>query len=90
MADTRIAGRGLAIGPKVTLGEDGEVILKKSEDGQGTAVWECYADDFEEAEIFTARFIRMLNNVEIARGWFGWASDMVGAFIYPIKTRLSR
>lgn len=48
MADTRIMGRALAIGPKVTVDEQGELVPKDSAKGQEKAVWEVYADDYEE------------------------------------------
>lgn len=48
MADTRINGRALAIGPKVTVVNDYELVPKGSENGKETAIWEAYADDFEE------------------------------------------
>lgn len=89
-ADTRIVGRALVVGPKVRIDGDWQLVPQTSEEGQEIAVWEAYADDFQEAEAFTARFIRMLNQVEVARGWMGWAYDMVGAITYPIRTWLHK
>jgi len=86
MADTRIIGRALAVGPKVRVNDDLELLPNTSEEGQETAVWETYAHDFEEVDAFTSRFVRMVNNVEIARGWGGWAFDVVSAFAYPIRS----
>lgn len=90
MADERIVGRALVVGPKVRI--DGEWHLLPREDGEGSevAVWEAYADDFREVEAFTARFVRMVNQVERARGWVGWAYDMLGAFTYPARTLMRR
>lgn len=51
MADTRINGRALAIGPKVTVKDGFELVPKGSKDGEETAIWEPYADDFEKAGI---------------------------------------
>jgi hypothetical protein len=85
MADSRIIGRALAVGPKVTLDDDWQLV-PKSADNKELAVWEVYADDFEEVDAFVARFVRMLNNVERARGWIGWAYDMAGAFTYPFRS----
>jgi hypothetical protein len=84
MADTRISGRALVIGPKVKLDEEWQ-LLSKDSDAQDTAVWEAYADDLDQVEVFNARFVRMLNAVEKARGWAGWASDIAAAFAYPLR-----
>jgi NAD(P)-dependent dehydrogenase (short-subunit alcohol dehydrogenase family) len=71
MADSRIVGRALVVGPKVKtrLDDDGMLVPELSKGGKETAIWEAYADDFEQVDAFTARFIRMLNLVQIARGW---------------------
>jgi NAD(P)-dependent dehydrogenase (short-subunit alcohol dehydrogenase family) len=89
-ADTRIFGRALVVGPKVRIDDEWQLVPQTSENGKEVAVWEAYADDFEELEAFSSRFIRMLNRVEIARGWMGWASDMVGVFTYPFRTWLHK
>ncbi|TVY22252.1 5'-hydroxyaverantin dehydrogenase, partial [Lachnellula hyalina] len=90
MADTRINGRALAIGPKVTVVNDYELVGKGSENGKETAIWEAYADDFEETEVFTRRLVGLLNQVERIRGWAGWSYDMARAFLYPIQSWLGR
>lgn len=90
VADTRIIGRALVVGPKVRVDNEWQLVPQKSEEGKEIAVWECYADDFQEVEAFTARFVRLLNEVERARGWFGWAVDMAGVFAYPIRAWLNR
>jgi len=89
MADTRISGRALVIGPKVKLDDDWQ-LLPMDSDVQENAVWEAYAHDFEEVDAFTARLVRMLNSVERTKGWIGWAYDMVGAFAYPIRNWFRR
>jgi NAD(P)-dependent dehydrogenase (short-subunit alcohol dehydrogenase family) len=86
MADTRIVGRALVIGPKVRTNEEWELLSKDSEEGNETDVWEAYADDLEEVDLFTARFVRMVNAVEVARGWAGWAYDVVLALTYPLRS----
>jgi len=48
VADSRIAGRALCVGPKVRLDEKGELLLPTSEEGKEIAVWEVLAEDFEE------------------------------------------
>jgi NAD(P)-dependent dehydrogenase (short-subunit alcohol dehydrogenase family) len=84
MADTRISGRALVIGPKVKV-DDGWQLLPEDSDAPEVAVWEAYAHDLEQVEAFSSRFVGMLNAVEKTRGWVGWASDIVLAFAYPIR-----
>lgn len=48
MADSRINGRALAIGPRVTVDATGQVIADDAKDGKQIAVWEVYADDYLE------------------------------------------
>jgi NAD(P)-dependent dehydrogenase (short-subunit alcohol dehydrogenase family) len=49
MADTRINGRALAIGPKVRVENEFELVPESNENGKETAIWEAHAGDFEEA-----------------------------------------
>ncbi len=92
VADARIAGRALAVGPKmgVVEREDGEweFVPKGKDSGEvERAVWEVYAHDFEETELFSLRFLRLLNAFTQARGWIGWAKDMVSAILYGMIGR---
>lgn len=89
MADSRIVGRALVVGPKVRVDDDWQLVPQIKE-GREVAVWEAYADDFEEVEAFSARFVRLLNQVEKARGWVGWASDMASALTYPLRGYFGR
>ncbi|KAH0565606.1 hypothetical protein GP486_000994 [Trichoglossum hirsutum] len=88
-ADTRICGRGLVVGPKVKVEqrEDGEWALV-SKGGEDVAVWEPYADDYEECEVFTRRMIGLLNAATRARGWIGWFTDLFGVAGYMLKSWL--
>ncbi len=92
MSDTRIVGRALAVGPKVkTSAEDPwKLVAQTDANGKEVAVWETYADDFEDVDLFCHKFVAHLNQVEAARGWTGWASDMVAAFTYPLKVWIGR
>lgn len=80
VADTRIVGRGIVIGPKITVKQDetGEfkLVAKGTEGSTETAVWEPYADDWEEADAFGRRIVKILSAVERTRGWVGWAADI--------------
>jgi NAD(P)-dependent dehydrogenase (short-subunit alcohol dehydrogenase family) len=86
MADTRIVGRALVVGPKVKakLDDKGMLVPDLIKDGKESAVWEAYADDWEEADVFATRFIRMLNLVQTARGKAGALSDLAKAAIRPL------
>jgi len=91
MADASISGRGLVIGPKVRaeIQEDGEYAVlpsvKAGARGKEMAVWEAYADDWEEVEAFTQRFVGILSQVEWMRGWVGFWLDMAKAMVYPFS-----
>jgi NAD(P)-dependent dehydrogenase (short-subunit alcohol dehydrogenase family) len=86
MADSRIVGRALMVGPKVKLSPDDEweVVSQKDKDGVEVAIREVYVDDFEVVEAFVERIIRLLNFVEAARGWSGWLSDIFGVIVYRV------
>lgn len=90
MADTRIVGRALVIGPKVRVDGDFELLPETSKEGNEKAVWEAYADDFVELEVFTLRFIKLLNTIQRIRGWGGWAVDVAKALAYPITFLMRR
>ena len=86
VADSRILGRALVIGPKVTVKqqEDGQWALA-SKDAPGsttTALWEPCADDWEDVDAFDRNFVKILNAFQYSRGWVGWAVDMVKAVGY--------
>ncbi|TID12829.1 NAD(P)-binding protein [Venturia nashicola] len=87
VADSSILGRGLCIGPKckVKQQEDGEwVVVSKESAGEERAIWEAYADDFEDTELFTQRLIKILNGVVGIKGWVGMLKDLFGALKYGI------
>jgi hypothetical protein len=86
MADTRISGRALMIGPKVKVRADNEweVVPQEDKEGMEVAVREVFVDDFEVVEAFCARLIKLLNVLEAARGWSGWLSDMFAAITYRV------
>jgi NAD(P)-dependent dehydrogenase (short-subunit alcohol dehydrogenase family) len=86
--NSQIMGRALCVGPKVKVRqreEDGEwIVVKKDEDGEERAVWEAYAEDFEDCELFTKRIVRLLKGAAALKGWWGWAKDVVSAIKYGI------
>ncbi|KAF5018802.1 hypothetical protein F66182_9220 [Fusarium sp. NRRL 66182] len=84
VADEAIAGRALCVGPKLkTAGvegvedEDALMVVQDDEnDGQGRAVWECYAEDYDNADAFVKRLVLLLNAAETVKGWFGILADI--------------
>lgn len=88
-ADPRIVGRALVVGPKLRVEQqdDGEwdLVKKDAEGGVEKAIWEVYADDFEDSEIFQRRMVGLLNAATELRGWVGWANDIAGAIAYALK-----
>ena len=68
---------------KVVLDEENNYQLALN--GQPKAVWECYAHDYDDAELFNKNLIRLLNQYAAARGWLGWAQDMAAALFYGVK-----
>ncbi|KAF2686016.1 NAD(P)-binding protein [Lentithecium fluviatile CBS 122367] len=83
VADSRILGRSLVIGPKVHVTQDEEgqwhYVEEGTEGSRETALWEPCADDWEDTEAFNRGFVKILHAVQTARGWTGWAVDMVKA-----------
>ncbi|QSZ32320.1 hypothetical protein DSL72_001894 [Monilinia vaccinii-corymbosi] len=90
MADTRIVGRALVIGPKVRVDGEFDLLPETSNGGNQKAVWEAYADDLNEIDVFGARFVRLVNTLETIRGWRGWAFDVLTALVYPIRSMFGR
>ncbi|KAK8255412.1 hypothetical protein HDK77DRAFT_460496 [Phyllosticta capitalensis] len=83
-ADSSICGRALVIGPpaKAIMADDGQLVPSLTGEGEGeeTGIWECYADDFQAVDTWTRRWVGLLGYLESAKGWTGWAKDMVAAF----------
>ena len=64
--------------------DDGEwvVVPRNRTDAQERAIWEVYADDFEDTEMFTRRMVQVLKGVEALKGWMGWFQDVYSAIRY--------
>jgi len=83
-ADQRVLGRSIVVGPRAKMEFDNEkgdfrFYGLGSEPGDGMAVYEAYADDWETSEAFVYRMTKVLNAVQAARGFGGWMSDVVRA-----------
>jgi len=87
-ADTSVLGRAVAIGPRVKLDDNGNLLTSEALDAKDISSFEVYAHDFEEVEAFTIRYVKILNAVEAARGYIGWAGDIVKAICSPFVSRL--
>ena len=88
VADPRIAGRAVIVGPKVKVSQsdDKEMVLVEKEDeaGERQAIWEIYAHDFEDTDIFSRNIVKILNRVVEIRGWVGWFTDMLATLKYAL------
>lgn len=88
VSDSRILGRALVIGPKASLKQDenGEwiVVDRGAPGSEPKAIWEAYADDWYEQDVFNRNIVKALNAVQKARGWAGWGYDLIKAMGYLI------
>lgn len=89
VADSRILGRALCVGPKgfVKQNSEGEwsVVNKDTPGGAETTIWEAYSEDWEEVDNFCRNMARVLNTVQATRGWMVWAMDVFGALGHYFK-----
>ncbi|KAI2482156.1 Bacilysin biosynthesis oxidoreductase bacC [Pyrenophora tritici-repentis] len=86
VADSRILGRALCVGPKmhVRQKENGEWELS-TPGAPGSieqAIFEPCADDWEDQDQWNRTFVKLLNLVQAGRGWIGWAQDIAKATLY--------
>ncbi|EMD85261.1 hypothetical protein COCC4DRAFT_180971 [Bipolaris maydis ATCC 48331] len=88
VADSRILGRALCVGPKVHVRQNptGEWDLTMPHDPNSveTALFEPYADEWEDQDQWNRNFVKILNTIQAGRGWFGWAQDIVKATLYAL------
>ena len=86
VADSKVVGRGLAIGPKASVKEAMEAgfDVDESQDGE-SAVWDDYAHDFEQSDVFSRRVVGVTNIVSNQRGVLGLLGDLGWAFTSPIR-----
>lgn len=88
VADSRILGRALVVGPKMHVRQkdngEWELVTPGAPDSIETAVFEPYADDWEDQDQWNRTFVKILNMVQAGRGWVGWAQDIVKASLYSL------
>jgi hypothetical protein len=65
------------------LDDDGHLLPINSQEAEEISSFEVFGHDFEEVEAFTSRYVKILNAVEAARGYIGWAGDIVKAIFSP-------
>ena len=89
VSDSRVLGRSLVIGPKVHVRQkdDGEwdLVTPASPGSIETAIFEPYADDWEDVDAWDRNMVKILNLVQAGRGWAGWAQDIVKAVFYGFR-----
>ncbi|KAF1936492.1 bacilysin biosynthesis oxidoreductase bacC [Clathrospora elynae] len=90
VADSRILGRALAVGPRMRVRqkENGEWELvmpgSTTEGSIEAAAFEPYADDWTDQDLWNRNFVQLINMVQAGRGWIGWAQDIVKAILYSV------
>lgn len=88
VTDPRIVGRAVSVGPKMLVEQTSEdewrMVEGKQKGGEQKAIWEIYVNDFEDSEIFTRNYVRLLNRIVEVRGWIGWLTDMFAAIKYGL------
>jgi NAD(P)-dependent dehydrogenase (short-subunit alcohol dehydrogenase family) len=89
VADSRILGRALAVGPHVRMKQDDEgnweVLPRDSKLGYETSIFEMYAGDYEDVEAFQHRMVGMLKAVQKMKGPSGMIMDVWRAIKYKIS-----
>ncbi|CAG8957274.1 hypothetical protein HYFRA_00010697 [Hymenoscyphus fraxineus] len=85
MADTRLVGRALAIGPRATVDKNGHLCEANVPGSRETSVWDIDALDFSATETFTRRFVGLLTQIERTRGWVGLVKDIFRVLLNPFR-----
>lgn len=86
------------VGPKMNVKQDAtgnyqlivqpqrsKVALGSEKEGEIKPIWEAYAEDFEDSELFAMNITRLLNQVVKLRGWWGYWADLYKAVKYGVK-----
>lgn len=86
VADPRVVGRAVVVGPKLKVEQDTDgqwsLVEGKETSGEEKAIWEVYAHDFEDTEIFSRRIVGIMNRAMEMKGWSGWLKDIFAALKY--------
>jgi NAD(P)-dependent dehydrogenase (short-subunit alcohol dehydrogenase family) len=89
VADASILGRGLCIAPRAKVKQNEEsgewvVLPYEGEEGAEKGVWEVFAHDFDDTEMFTRRLIVILNQIAALKGWYEFGVDLWRALRYKV------
>jgi len=76
VADQGIIGRALIIGSPTSATNSKTMGLDPSQSGKDQAVWDVYAHDYEQSDLFTRRVVGITNLVAQAKGWAGFLADI--------------
>lgn len=61
----------------------GEVLVDEDvAAGKGQGVWDVYAHDYETADYFIRRYVRVLNTIAAVKGWIGFWKEFVNALFF--------
>ncbi|KAK9491186.1 hypothetical protein V1508DRAFT_422597 [Lipomyces doorenjongii] len=90
MADSRINGRNLVVGPRIKIvqTEEGEWQYSGQEGNEKStevSLWEANTDDLENTDVFMRRIVGIMNAAHEMNGWIKWAKDMVRALLLMVK-----
>ncbi|KAK9384492.1 hypothetical protein V1515DRAFT_611410 [Lipomyces mesembrius] len=89
MADSRINGRNLVVGPRIRVveTEEGEWQFSCEENATSTEVslWEANTDDLENTDFFMRRIVGIMNAAHEMNGWIKWTKEIVRALLFTVK-----
>ena len=85
VADKAIIGRGMVIGARGSREEASRAGLEMADGLDEQAVWDVYAHDFQQSDVFTRRMVGITNIVSAARGWAGVAADVGWKLSSPVR-----
>ncbi len=85
VGDRTVVGRGLAVGSRGREA-DGESVGGSVGEGP-RGVWEVYAHDFEQSDVFARRVLAVTNLVAGRRGWAGVLADLGWVLVGEPVTR---
>lgn len=61
----------------------GEVLVDEDvAAGKGQGIWDVYAHDYETADYFIRRYVRVLNTIAAVKGWIGFWKEFVNALFF--------
>lgn len=86
IADKSIIGRGLIIGARGLPEQVNSAGLEMENGLSEQAIWDVYAHDFEQSDLFTRRVVGVTNIIYASRGWAGVVFDVAEKLAAPIRS----